>query len=282
MKPTHFLILLTAAYLSSSYAADKVNGEQPRAAKELPQPNVLDLTPENFCLGLPNALAISKQNFTIEANALCQGQAPTQLFRELLANPYLGGDRPNRFLEEIPSSEVVTGNNIQIFVAYAMKVPRKAVDALLAEEGFVKVPYRQEILNITSDFLPPPKNDGEADIAFSVEQRTVVTHERVMFNDLSRHELRTYRLHPNNFDFLLAVRTLAAPSEQFKKAVVLKGLIADSEAPTNSTYLVTIFNFIMNSRDEPDSNIAEGVEETFLEFIERDMQNIFLAHSQGQ
>ncbi|MFW7377790.1 MAG: hypothetical protein ACOH5I_03140 [Oligoflexus sp.] len=147
---------------------------------------------------------------------------------------------------------------------------------MLAEEFFVELPYAFDVLKIDSSFLPAPANNGDADISFTVEQVTNVNHERVMFNDVFRHELRMYRLHPNNFDFLLAARTLATPSEQFRKAVVLKGVIADEASPKDSAYLITVFNFIMNDREEDD-----GVEETFLEFIMRDMQSIYQTHIQG-
>ncbi|MFW7378812.1 MAG: hypothetical protein ACOH5I_08400 [Oligoflexus sp.] len=287
MKLNVLILTAVAAYFGPAPAKGQEKNNTVKS--ELPTANVLPLTPESFCSGLPNAFAITAQEFTIEANALCPGNAPSQAFRDLLTNAYSGQTNdPERierdYIRDLPSSENITGNNIQIFIAYAMKVPRKGVEALLAEESFVETPYSRDILTINASFLPPPVNNGEADTAFSIEQKTNVNrtdNPQVIFNDVSRHELRMYRLHPNNFDFFLAVRTLAAPSEQFSKSVVLRGVLADAAAPNDSSYIVTVLNFIMNSRDEPDSNIAEGMDETFRDFISRDMQTIYTAHTQA-
>jgi len=283
MKLRHLLIGSLFFYFGSSLASDKPGDAVHGISNQLPTPNVLALTPENFCLGLPNAFAITAQTFTIEANALCPGLIPSQIFRELLQTPYTGQNNPGRFVRQLPSSETITGNNIQIFIAYAMKVPKKGVKALLAEETFVEKPYSEGILSIASNFLPPPINNGEADTAFSIEQKTNVNrtnNPQVIFNDVSQHELRMYRLHPNNFDFFLAVRTLAARSEQFGKAVVLRGVIADAASPNDSSYIITVLNFVMNSRDTPGSNIADGMQDTFMAFITSDMQSVYQAHIQ--
>lgn len=253
-------------------------------ANELPQPNQLELSPENFCRGIPNVMAYSEQSFDIEIQALCDGTTPTQDFLEILSNPYEGQNNAGRRIQELSSSESLPNQSVQIFIAYAMKVPKRGVEALLAEEGFVENPYSEGILSINASFLEPPRNEGNADTAFSIEQVTNVNrtnNPQVIFNDISQHDLRMYRMHPNNFDFFLAVRTLVEPSEQFRKAVVVRGVMADSENPAASAYIITVLNFIMNSRGDPDGRVGEGMIDTFTDFIVDDMRSVYQAHSQG-
>jgi hypothetical protein len=51
--------------------------------------------------------------------------------------------------------------------------------------------------------------------------------------------------------------------------------MADPQDPEGSTYVFTVLNFIMNSRGDPDSNIGEGMRDTFVEFIESDLVTLY-------
>jgi hypothetical protein len=216
------------------------------AQNVLPPKNVIALTPENFCLGLKNAFAITKQNFAEEAAFLCPAQVPSPLFRTLLSNAYQGVGEPvitNILIQETPSTKTS-----QVTVAYAMKINKPPFKVLLAEEKRVTTPYAENPLTISAKFGTPPLNTGDADTAFTVEQRAKV-EALVSFDDISMHDLKLYRLYPNNFEFFMAARTLQTPSEQFKKSVVFRGVMRDP-MNANASYSFSVLNFVMNSRDQ--------------------------------
>ncbi|MDQ3231234.1 MAG: hypothetical protein M3Q07_05385, partial [Pseudobdellovibrionaceae bacterium] len=129
-----------------------------------------------------------------------------------------------------------------------------------------------EPLTITPKFAAPVLNSGDAETAFTVEQRTVVDAGEE-FDDISVHDLKLYRMHPNNFDFFAAVRTLRAPSEQFKKAVVVRGVMRDPANPKGSI-TVTVMSFVMNSRDNHENSV-----EAFSAFIAADAKSLHAAQS---
>ncbi len=232
----------------------------------LPPKNVLALSPENFCLGLKNAFAITKQNFADEAALLCPAQVPSPLFRTLLSNAYQGVGEP--IITTILIQETSATKTTQITVAYAMKINKPPVKVLLAEEKRVPTPYAENPLAISAKFGPPPLNTGDADTAFTVEQRTKVD-ALVSFDDISMHDLKLYRLHPNNFDFFMAARTLTTPSEQFKKSVVFRGVMRDP-VNANASYSISVLNFVMNSRDQHDR-----VVDAFTKFITADFKGLY-------
>ncbi len=235
----------------------------------IPPKNVLALTPENFCLGFKNMFAITKQSFQDEANLICPNQTPAPLLGTLIANAYTGTGTP--VIQNIAQT-IVDEQTIQLTVAYAMKIPKPPVPTLLGEEKNVPTPYVGDPLTIRPKFGAPVVNTGDADTAFTVEQRTIVK-AAVEFDEVSVHDLKLYRMHPNNFDFFAAVRTLRTPSEQFKKAVVLRGVMRDP-ANANGSISITVLNFVMNSREEP-----ERVTEAFSRFIEADMIALYNAQS---
>jgi hypothetical protein len=244
----------------------------------LPEPNELPLTLDSFCQGIANTFEQTAQDYQTEAAVLCNNGTPTAALQQLFNNPYQGQGNAADFITTITPAQNPPGEQIQIFLHYAMKVPKNAVKVLLGEEQHVKTPYAEGILSISAEFDAPPENNGDADTAFTVMQNTIVNRQDdpvVQFNDLSEHHLKMYRMFPNNFDFFLASRTLVAPSEQFSKSVVLRGIMADPQDPEGSTYVFTVLNFIMNSRGDPDSNIGEGMRDTFVEFIESDLVTLY-------
>jgi hypothetical protein len=235
----------------------------------IPPNNVLALTPENFCLGFKSMFTITKQDFKEEAELICPSQVPAPLLNTLITNAYTGTGTP--VLQRLPDT-IIDANTVKLTVAYAMKIPKPPVPALLGEEKNVPIPYMGETLTIRPKIGAPVPNTGDCDTAFTVEQRTTVD-DNVSFDDMSVHDLKLYRMHPNNFDFFAAVRTLRTPSEQFKRAVVLRGVMRDPANP-NSTISISVLNFVMNSREEPD-NVAE----TFFQFIEADLRALYAAQS---
>ncbi len=248
----------------------------------LPVENKVPLTLEGFCLGIPNVTAISSQEISQELGVLCDNGAPTAAFQEIYSNPYQGTGNPANFIVNVPQPADLEGQLIQIYITYAVKVPKNTVPTIIAEEPIATIPYRRGILRITPSFLPPPENIGDADTSFLVQQMTDVSRNlapRVVFSDVSTHRLNMYRLHPNNFDFFLAARTLTAPSEQFKHANVVRGVMADPENPENSTYVFSVVNVIMNSRGDPNGQIGDGMRDTFFEFFRTSISDAFAAQT---
>jgi hypothetical protein len=254
----HVVLLLLASSSALSQTAQRVK----------PKKNPLALTPESLCLGFKNMAAITKQNFKEEADQLCPNFLPSATLTELIATPYQGGNQP--VLKVITSTQ--EGGDVRIMVAYSMSVPKEPVEALLGEEKHVVVPYSRDPLTINASFGPPVRNLGDADTAFSIEQQTKVV-DRVSFEDRSVHDLKLYRLHPNNLDFFAAVRTLREPTLQFKRSVVLRGVMRDPKSP-DRTVSVSLLHFLMNGRDNPDRVI-----EAFQAFIEDDMKTLYSEQS---
>jgi len=231
----------------------------------IPAKNAQALTPENFCVGVGNVLKVSKQSFADEAAQLCPNGVPSANFKTLVATPYAGTGEPNFIFQISEVKETLTSN---IIVAYSMKIPKNAVKVLLGEEQHVSSVYKGANLTISAKFLPPPINLGEADTAFQIEQRTTVK-DNVSFDDVSVHDLRLYRMFPNNFDMMMAVRTLTKPTEQFRKAVVVRGVMQDPSNP-NQALSFSVLNFSMNSRDKHDRVVA-----AFTDFIKADFQSLY-------
>lgn len=232
----------------------------------VPTKNVQALTPENFCVGMGNVLKTIKQTITDEAALLCPNGVPSATLKALVATPYTGAGTPN--MVTLASTEFKDTTSSLITVAYSMKVPKNAVKALLGEEKHVNAVYKGDNLSISAKFLPPPINTGEADTAFQLEQRTTVV-DKVSFDEASVHDLRLYRMFPNNFDMMMAVRTLNKPSEQFRKAVVIRGVMNDPNDP-NQALSFSLLSFLMNSRNQHDRVIA-----AFSKFIEVDFMTLY-------
>lgn len=232
----------------------------------LPPRNSLPLTPASWCSGLLNANKITKQIYTQEAAVLCANGAPTPQFTALINSAYTGTGDP----VITPINVGMLNGDVQLFVAYAMKLPKPAVQALLGEEKHVPSTYDQDNLKITAKFVnPPPSNNGDADTAFNVEQYTEV-NDVISFRETSKYELKMYRLHPNNFDFFMAARTLLTPTTQFRKAVVLRAIMSDPADPKKSIAL-SVLNFVMNDRNGNGDNVRA----TFERFVEADMLALY-------
>ncbi|SMF18748.1 hypothetical protein [Pseudobacteriovorax antillogorgiicola] len=249
----------------------------------LPEENKVPLTLEGFCSGIPNVQAITSQNITQELEVLCSNGTPSTVFQQIYSNPYQGSGNTEDFIVRLPQDADLTGELVQIFIAYGMKIPKNAVPTLIAEEPIALLPYQEGILTINAQFLAPPENQGDADTSFIVEQTTDVNRQnnpQVIFKDISKHRLNMYRLHPNNFDFFMAARTLMEETEQFKKSNIVRGVMADPENPDASTYVFSIVNVIMNSRGDPDGNIAEGTTDTFFDFFNASIANSYNAQTQ--
>ena len=77
-----------------------------------------------------------------------------------------------------------------------------------------------------------------------------------------------YQLHDKNFTMFLTARTLQAPSEQFKKATIVRGIFAASNNP-NQSISVSVLSFKMNSREQ-----HNRLTDAFMRFIESTMVTI--------
>jgi len=247
-----------------------VQAQTKSAQNIIPPKNTLAITPENFCLGFKDVFAITKQSFQEEANLICPSMAPAPLLNTLITNAYAGVGQP--VIQTLVNLENQAAQTSQITVAYAIKIPKPPVQTLLGEEKHVPTAYSVDPLTIRPKFAAPVPNIGDADTAFTVEQRTIV-RAAVEFDDTSTHDLKLYRMHPNNFDFFVAARTLRAPSDQFKKAVVLRGVMRDPANP-NGSISITVLNFVMNSREE-----HERVIEAFSAFIRADLLALYANQS---
>jgi|GEM_PF-3367410 len=238
--------------------------------RPVPVKNVVAMTTDNYCKGLPSVFATTKQDIKEQTDVLCLNGAPTSTFNTLISTAFRGTGAP--VITTIRELEIPAALSSEIFVTYALRIPKNAVATLLGEEKHVLSPYQQGNLTINARFLPTPINLGEADTAFSLEQKTIV-RDNVSFDDTSLHSLRMYTLYPNNFDFFLAARTLNAPSEQFKKSVVVRAVIGDATDPKFS-YSITVLHFVMNSREQ-----HERVVTAFMNFIRSDAMALYTANS---
>ncbi|MCX6131096.1 MAG: hypothetical protein NTX25_18820 [Proteobacteria bacterium] len=241
--------LLTCGYIQA----------QTQHSNLIPVANKVALTLENFCLGAQNTMKTAKQNIAAELETICAAGVPTALFKTLMASPYTGTG--NITLTQIFAPlEDSTNKTSEIMSAFMMKVPKSAVKTLLVEEKHAVSPYDSEAqvkplgnqiakMQMSFEFKEPPKNEGDADTTFTLMQTVTAKGGPVDFTDVTNHELKQYILYPDNFDFFMAGRTLVAPTEQFKKSVVVRGFMTDP-SDANKTLVVTVVHFLMNSRDQ--------------------------------
>ena len=242
--------------------------------------NVLPITPDTLCAGIRAALSTAKQNLKAEADAICNDKTANVTFLEALANVYQGQPNP-----EVLSLNVDNpGNgNVANFVVYATRIKKKPVDTILAEEGIVKQtkyknPQNGFELALGFDNANAAVNEGDADTAFRVVQQTFADENingQVGFLDTSYHDLKLYVLYPNNFDFLMAGRTLVKPTEQIKHAGVLRAVMPDATDP-NYSISISVINFLMNSRGFP-----QQVGAAFNTFIASDLVSTYQYHIQN-
>ncbi|HET9238155.1 MAG TPA: hypothetical protein VFO10_12925 [Oligoflexus sp.] len=248
-------------------------------ANLLPVAQKLPITPDNFCLGAQNVLKTAKQVLTDELAVLCTGNTATTLFKNLIAAPYAGTGTPALTQVFAPRADN-NARTSEIMVAFAMRIPKTAVNTLLVEEKHAIVPYDSEAqppplgnqlanMKMSFQFMEPPKNEGDADTTFALQQTVDTRSVAVNFKDVSNHELRQYILHPDNFDFFMAGRTLVAPTEQFKKSVVVRGFMTDP-ADATKTLVVTVAHFLMNSRDQHEQLVL-----AFSNFLTTDVSKLY-------
>lgn len=279
------LASIIAGSLPQAHFAQAAEVSAPVVNQVLPRPNKLPLTPENFCLGAQETLKKAMQNLTEQLAAVCGANGvPTQLFQNLLATPYTGTGNVTLRRVRAPV-ENQNDQTTELFVAYAMRVPKSAVNTLLYEEKHATVGYdsdaqplptngdQQARMRMSFSFQEPPKNVGDADTTFGLQQTVDVRSLVVNFNDVSQHDLRQYILHKDNFDFFMAGRTLLAPTQQFKKSTVLRGFMTDP-ANAERAYVITIAHFLMNSRQQHDQLVL-----AFTNFLTTDVAKLYAAQS---
>jgi hypothetical protein len=248
-------------------------------ANLLPVAQKLPITPDTFCLGAQNVLKTAKQVLTDELAVLCTGNTATTLFKNLIAAPYAGTGTPALTQVFAPKLDN-NAKTSEIMLAFAMRIPKTAVNTLLVEEKHAIVPYDSEAqppplgnqlanMKMSFQFMEPPKNEGDADTTFALQQTVDTRSVAVNFKDVSTHELRQYILHPDNFDFFMAGRTLVAPTEQFKKSVVVRGFMTDP-ADATKTLVVTVAHFLMNSRDQHEQLVL-----AFSNFLTTDVSKLY-------
>ncbi len=247
----------------------------------LPVANKLALTPENFCLGAQNVIKTAKQALQEQLAVICAGNSPTALFKNLLGNPYSGTGLPT-LTQVFAPREDQAARTTEIQVAFAMRIPKTSVQTLLFEEKHATVSYDSEAqakplgnqlaqMKMSFQFGEPPKNEGDADTTFGLQQTVDVRSALVTFQDVSQHELKQYILHPNNFDFFMAGRTLLSPTDQFKKSVVIRAFLPDSGDP-NASLVITVAHFLMNSREQ-----HEQLVRVFQNFLTTDVSKLYQA-----
>ena len=253
--------------------------------RPLPTENKLPLGPDSFCAGFKNMFDITKQQFRQEANILCPNFQPSQTLLSLVAAPYDGGANPvvnisSGTCDSTPNlcldasgSTIVDAEFSGILATYAMRVPLEPVATILGEEKHVEAPYNNRpIQEITSTWITPPPNLNDADTVFAVEQHTVVTGV-VSFDDRSVHDLKLYRLQPNNVDFFAAVRTLRTVTPQFAHSVVLRAIMRDPNQPDHSLS-ITVQHMIMKNHGR-----HQRVIDNYSEYLQRDMQSLYMKQS---
>ena len=241
--------------------------------RPIPQKNKLPITTKNFCSGEQNLLKKVKQPIQEEWGLLCQNGEPTALFDSMVTTAYDGTNTVNyRELSVGPSA--ANPGFVEVKVTYSLRLKKSAVRILRSEEALMgpNFPYKSPDLNISFRFAPPPAMEGDADTAFTVIQHSKRVGAR-SFDEESSHSLKLYRLIPNNFDFLLAARSLNAPTDLLKKATVLRATMTD---PTDPAYgiVTTVMNFLVSDQEGQ----QDRVEVIFVNYIKADLQNVFKYH----
>ncbi len=241
--------------------------------RPFPAKNQLPLTPMSFCSGEPKLAAKLKQDIKPELKLLCDGTQATALFSEMLTTAYNGTNGIN--YKPIKVGQSTLAGWVDVNVAYSMRLKKSAVNALRAEEAInsPQNPYPGPELKIKFVTETPTTMENDADTAFKLTQLTVRDSGNRRFNDTSVHTLKLYRLVPNNFDFLLAARTLDKETALFKRAVILRAAMTDPVDPQYSI-ITTIMNFTIS--DQADQ--ADRVEDIFVAYIRGDIVNVFKFH----
>lgn len=262
---------------STGMPEQKTDREPSAAAFSLlPEKKELPLTAATYCEGIQNVLAQTRQPIAEQAALLCNSATPTALLNNLLAAPYQGVG-PQVFTT-IRNGETGSLGQVQLTVAFAMKINKKAVPLLLAEEPYIIASaYDQPDphdgrFKMSYKFVTPPANANDCDTGFRVEQFSSRHGKKVSFDDTSLHDLKLYRMFPNNFDFLVAARTLVAPTEQFKKSVALRGVMTDPQ-DSDKAISVTVIDLLMNGRGR-ESELLEIVNG----YVASDMRSVYSYH----
>lgn len=225
-------------------------------AERRPFPTLQKLpsSPDSFCAGMSSVFAITTQEITREVNYLCRDSAPTTLFRELFSSPYNGSNQVKVRQLLVQQEE----KNSRVIVAFSTKIPLSPVKAILQEEKNTTIPYKSKsnYLELTVDFIDPPKNSNDADTVFGLRVRSKVRSSKVNFDDTVNEYLKFYRMHPNNFDYFFAARTLIEPSSHSIESNTLRGFMPDPN-DANATIAVSVFNFLMATPEKQHEALVE-------------------------
>jgi hypothetical protein len=260
-------------FASLSYGATK---------RPFPQKNKLPISPESYCSGQEGLFKRIKQPIKDEFNLLCQAGKPTPLFTTMVTTAYDGTNAVNYTPIKVgPSAE--NPGWVDVKVAFSMRVKKTAVQILRAEEALVgpNASFKSTDLNIFFEYDTPTPIEGDTDTAFNIKQRTQRQNGARRFDDNSKHSLKLYRVMPNNFDFLLAARTLIEDNAEisktarlFKKSTILRAAMTDPKDP-NYGIVTTVLGFLISDQEGQD----DRVETIFVNYINADILNVFKFHS---
>jgi hypothetical protein len=280
-------ILISVAILTfgtTPYAAaDSSNGRQTPVKQKLP------ITAESFCKGAEYVLKRQRQGAEKEMAQLCNGATPTELLKDLIRSPYSGGD--NYRFRTINLAPISSSSYVSVNVAYSMRVKKSAVDLLLAEEGMIKdQTYANgdgaSELNVAVKLLPvdlskAPLPNSEADTAFSMIQRSTRRSGQRQFDNVSSHDLRLYRMNPDNYDFMMSIRSLNNPAVDgrdaiFRHGIVIRAAMTDPN-DSSSGISITLVNFEVSDQRNQDAK----VEDVFASYMNRDIRAVYRYHTKN-
>ncbi|SMF08476.1 hypothetical protein [Pseudobacteriovorax antillogorgiicola] len=231
---------------------------------------------ENLCMGLTELLNKTKQDFANEVAILCPNGLPSEDLQRMMDNPYQGSGNVDNFIRNLDRDDL-NNDEMQVKFYYGIKMTKDIVKTVIKEEPIAVLPYNGSVLKIQNAFMEPPKNLGDSNSAFLVQQFIDVNNERrdVKFNDTSLHDLKVYQLFPDNFNFFLAARTQVEVTEQFKRSVVLKAFLTDPQNP-NMVYGFNLVNMVMNDRGG--GNVEDGQRDEFMQFFEISIRESYQEH----
>lgn len=225
-------------------------------AEKRPFPKIekLPVSPDVFCRGFDKVFAITTQDIKREVGYLCQNGTPSDLLRDLVANPYKGDDQV-RIRTLLTQQE---GKNSRVIVAFSTKIPEKPLKAILTDEKKLTTHYfsKTKYLDLTTEFGETPVNNNDADTVFTLNVTTKVRSSKVNFDDTAREYLKFYRMHPNNFDYFFAARTLIQPTPHSIESNTIRGYMPDPN-DSNATLAISVFNFLLATPSKQHEALVE-------------------------
>ena len=243
--------------------------------------NEVALNTSNLCRGASRALQNFQSDFGTLLAFICSsdGQA-TPLLESLVANPHQGQGPISVTSVGLP----VNGQNVDLIFAVALAFDGlNPVDALVGEEKHAIRSYQsassdEDGLSMQFAFLPPEKNTGECDTKFKISQNVSITGPGAEGlgndgKDTSIHELRLFRMYPDNFDFFISGRSLVKPTPLFAKSSVIRAFMPWPSDP-RKTISVSILHFnVKNLGSE------ERTKNTFEKFIVSNLAELYATQS---